>query len=311
MHWRIKGAIQKVLGAVPGGDALHYQLQRKAGGLRNVTREMTIKVDDWRVMVDMLRRCGVEVPGARMLEIGTGWYTLFPFALYAAGAAQVVTVDLNRYLRRELTRQCVEVLARPDHVEVLAATAGVSGGDVEHRLARLARALAGGADVTAATDGVVVYHAPADASATALPAASIDVVFSNSVLEHVPGPVIAAIFAEARRLLPPGGVMIHGVNCGDHYAYGDAAINQLHYLSYSAARFAKWQNKFLYQNRLRAPDFTALATTAGFTIELDTSKAKPERLAQLDQIQVHPEFARYSKAELAITSIDFVARKPA
>lgn len=310
MHWRIKGAIQKVLGYVPGGDDLHYQLQRRAGGLRNVTREMTIKVDDWRVMVDMLGRCDVRVPGARMLEIGTGWYTLFPFALYAAGAARVVTVDLNRYLRPELTRQCVEVLARPEHIEILADTAGVSAGDVEHRLARLGRALAGGAEVGAATDGVVEYHAPADASATSLADGSIDIVFSNSVLEHVPADVIAAIFAEARRLLPPGGVMIHGVNCGDHYAYGDKRINQLHYLTYSSARFAKWQNRFLYQNRLRAPEFTKLAREGGFEIALDTSKARPERLAQLDALTVHPEFARYSREELAITSIDFVARRP-
>lgn len=309
MHWRIKGAIQKVLGVVPGGDALHYQLQRKAGGLRNVTREMTIKVDDWRVMVDMLARCDARIPGARMLEIGTGWYTLFPFALYATGAARVVTVDLNRYLRPELTRQCVEVLARPEHIEVLAATAGVGAGDVEHRLAKVARALAGGADVTAATDGVVEYHAPADASATTLADGSLDIVFSNSVLEHVPGPVITKIFVEARRLLRPGAVMIHGVNCGDHYAYGDGSIDQLHYLAYSSRRWAKWQNRFLYQNRLRASDFRTLATDAGFTIALDTSRAKPERLAQLERIKVHPEFARYGKDDLAITSIDFVARR--
>jgi SAM-dependent methyltransferase len=309
MHWRIKGAIQKVLSVVPGGDTLHYQLQRKAGGLRNVGREMTIKVDDWRVMIDMLNRCGVAVPGARMLEIGSGWYPLFPIALYAVGAARVVTVDLNRYLRPELTRQCVDVLLRGAHIELLAATSGASAGDVEHRLIRVRRALTAGAEVGTATEGVVDYHAPSNASATGLPSASIDIVFSNSVLEHVPGTVIAAIFAEAYRLLPPGGVMIHGVNCGDHYAYGDTAINQLHYLEYSSERWSKWQNRFLYQNRLRAAEFTAMASAAMFEIALDTSRAKPERLAQLDRLTVHSEFARYSREQLAITSIDFVARR--
>jgi hypothetical protein len=33
-------------------------------------------------------------------------------------------------------------------------------------------------------------------------------------------------------------------------------------------------------------------------------------LAQLDAIAVHPEFARYSREQLAITSIDFVGRNP-
>lgn len=309
MHWRVKGALQKVLGVMPGGDTLHYQLQRRAGGLRQVEREMATKVEDWDVMVDMLARCGVRIAGQRMLEIGSGWYPLFPIALYAGGAKKIVTVDLNRYMKPELTRQCVEVLREAKHLRVIAEKSGAAEGDVEHRLASVAKALARGADVGEASEGAIEYHAPSDASDTKLPDASIDIVFSNSVLEHVPGPVIEAIFREARRILPPGGVMIHGVNCGDHYAYTDRSINQLHYLSYSSARWEKWQNRFLYQNRLRAMDFTELAKKSGFTVELDTSKARPERLKQLEQIDVHPEFAKYPREQLAITSIDFVARK--
>ena len=63
-------------------------------------------------------------------------------------------------------------------------------------------------------------------------------------------------------------------------------------------------------DRLRAIDFTDMARRAGFTIEIDTSRAKPERLRQLEAIQVDPCFARYSRDQLAITSIDFVGRKP-
>jgi hypothetical protein len=32
------------------------------------------------------------------------------------------------------------------------------------------------------------------------------------------------------------------------------------------------------------------------------------RLQQLEAIKVHPEFARYSRDQLAITSIDFIGR---
>jgi SAM-dependent methyltransferase len=157
---------------------------------------------------------------------------------------------------------------------------------------------------------VVRYRAPADAAATGLPAESVDVVFSNSVLEHVPGPVIAACFTEARRILAPGGVIFHSVNCGDHYAYADGKINQLNYLKFGNAAWDRWNNKFLYQNRLRAIDFTEMARRAGFTIEVDTSRPHPTRLAQLAEIEVHPDFARYSRDQLAITSIDFIGRKP-
>ncbi|MNC98583.1 hypothetical protein D3C83_165940 [compost metagenome] len=52
-----------------------------------------------------------------------------------------------------------------------------------------------------------------------------------------------------------------------------------------------------------------MAREAGFTIALDTSRPHPTRLAQLAEIRVHPRFARYDEAQLAITSIDFIARK--
>ena len=161
----------------------------------------------------------------------------------------------------------------------------------------------------AATGGIVDYRAPADASETSLLESSVDVVFSNSVLEHVPRDMIAACFAEAKRILRPGGVMFHSVNCGDHYAYTDRSINQLHFLQYSDEDWELWNNQFLYQNRLRAIDYTDLARRAGFTIEVDTSMVLPERLVQLDAMTVHPRFAHYTRDQLAITTIDFVARK--
>jgi SAM-dependent methyltransferase len=143
-----------------------------------------------------------------------------------------------------------------------------------------------------------------------LPSGAFDVVFSNHVLEHALPEALPAMFRGAWRVLRPGGAMFHSVNCGDHYAYTDRSIDQLHYLQYSEQRWARWNNPFLYQNRLRSIDFTEAARAAGFAIERDTSRATPERLAQLDQILVDPCFAGYTREQLAITSFDFIARKP-
>jgi SAM-dependent methyltransferase len=309
VHWRFKGAIQKVLGVVPAGEQLHYLLQRRAGGLKDFARECTIKVDDFGLMIGHLRSVGIEVGGTRFLEMGTGWYPTFPFCLYIAGAKQVDTVDLNPHMKWDLTRACAGELGQ--HLETIAKAVNRPVEELRARHERLMAALAkGDASVEDATEGVVRYRAPADASATGLPDASVDVVFSNSVLEHVPGPVIAACFREARRILRPGGVVFHSVNCGDHYAYVDRSINQLNYLRYSDAQWGVWNNKFLYQNRLRAKDFTDMALDAGFTIEVDTSRPHPDRLKQLAGIKVHPDFAKYSRDQLAITSIDFIARNP-
>ncbi|HTJ47474.1 MAG TPA: class I SAM-dependent methyltransferase [Kofleriaceae bacterium] len=308
MDWRVKGMIQKVLGYVPEGDRIHYWLQRRGGGLADFDRECDIKVDDWGLMIGHLRDAKIPIVGTRFLEMGTGWYPTFPFALFLGGAKSVDTLDLNPHLKPDRVLALVARLER--HVGRIAEMSGRPVKEVASEQQELAAAIRRGAPLDEATGGVVRYRAPADASDTKLPAKSIDVVFSNSVLEHVPGDVIAACFAEARRVLRAGGIVFHSVNCGDHYAYVDKTITQLHYLQYSDDEWAKWNNRFLYQNRLRAIDFTKMAKDAGFAIELDTSRAKPERLKLLDEMRVAPCFDRYSRDQLAITSIDFIGRNP-
>jgi SAM-dependent methyltransferase len=307
LDWRLKGGIQKVLGYMPGGDRLHYMLQRRGGGLTDFGRECDIKVDDWRLMMGHLRASKVPVAGATLLEIGTGWYPTFPMCLYLAGAARVYTLDLTRHIKPDMVRLLADRLQA--HVALIARESGRDEAAVAAQQQALVAALDKGASLAVATGNVIDYRAPADAADTALTAGSIDVVFSNSVLEHVPGPVIDACFVEAMRILRPGGIVFHSVNCGDHYAYTDRTINQLHYLQFSEEEWRRWNNAFLYQNRLRAIDFTDMAKRAGFAIEIDTSRASKERLDQLDALRVDPAFSRYTREQLAITSIDFVGRK--
>ena len=308
MDWRIKGAIQKVLGVLPRGEQAHYWLQKSVGGLRRFDGECDAKLEDFRLMLGHLRTSGIGIPGTRYLEVGTGWYPTFPYCLYVLGAARIETFDLNRYLKPELVAAMVERVR--GKLAMLADAGEQELGEVTERFGKLSRKVAAGATLEDATDGVVRYHAPADAAKTNLGESSVDVVFSNGVLEHVPGPVIEAMFAESMRILPPGGVMFHSVNCGDHYAYADRKISQLNYLQFSDEQWKHWNNAFLYQNRLRARDFTEMAKAKGFAIEIDTSRPHPDRLRQLEAVTVHPQFSRYPREQLAITSIDFVARKP-
>lgn len=308
MHWRVKGVVQKALGVIPGGDAVHYRLQRGFGGLRRFDRELASKVDDWTIMARHLRDAGIPIGGTRFFELGTGWYPTFPVACVLAGAARVDTFDLTRHLKPDLVRACVAGLQA--YLGEIAAAGGADADAVAARHAPVAEAVARGADLATASDGTIHYHAPVDAARSRLPDASVDVVFSNSVLEHVVPQAIPPLFREAMRVLRAGGVMFHSVNCGDHYAYIDPAINQLHYLRYSDRGWRFWNNAFLYQNRLRAHAFTDAARDAGFVVELDTSQPRPERLRQLAAMQVHPQFAGIPPERLCITTVDFIARKP-
>ncbi len=309
MHWRIKGTVQKVLGLLPGGQALHFHLQRQFGGLQDFGRELESKIDDWTIMAGHLRDAGVSFDGLRGFEIGTGWYPTFPLACYLAGAARIITCDLNTHLRADLTSRCVDGLE--PFLARIADAAGTDPHEVRQRYRRLRNRLLAGDPLEAATDGVVHYRAPADATRSGLAEGDVDVVFSNSVLEHVPPEVVVAMYHEALRILSPGGVMFHSVNCGDHYAYVDPDIHQLHYLRYSDRQWKRWNNAFLYQNRLRAHTFVDDARGCGFEIVLDTTTVLPERLRQLASMPVHPQFAGIPPEQLCVTTVDFIGRKPA
>ena len=307
MHWKTKAALQRILALLPMGEWLHFQLQRRLGGLRDFNREFDIKMSDWMIMVERLGEAGVGLPGARLFEIGSGWYPTFPLACYLAGATRVTTVDLNRHMRPALLHACAERLG-----ESLAAISAAVAGDeatIRERHTRMLETLNRTGDLAAATGGVVDYRAPMDASRTGLDDAQFDCIFSNSVLEHVPPSVIDGIYVESMRILVDGGVMFHSVNCGDHYAYFDRTIDQLNYLRFSDAQWSRWNNAFLYQNRLRAHEFVERAEATGFEIVLNTAKASELRLSQLAATPVHGQFSEIPAERLCITSIDFIARK--
>ena len=137
MDWRLKGAIQKLLGYVPAGDRIHYWLQRNGGGLTDFARECDIKMDDWRLMIGHLRAAKIPVAGTRFLEMGTGWYPTFPFALYLGGAASVETLDLNRHLKPDRVRALVARLA--EHVPQIARETEPARGRRRRRPARAGR----------------------------------------------------------------------------------------------------------------------------------------------------------------------------
>jgi len=130
------------------------------------------------------------------------------------------------------------------------------------------------------------------------------------VLEHVPRAVIAAMMRESYRILRPGGLSLHSVNCGDHYAYFDRQITFINYLTIAEKDWQFWNNDLQYQNRMRPQDFIELSEQAGLTTVLAKYQPRPALLAQLAALKIAPEFQNYSPEQLCCTSVDFGGQKP-
>jgi len=125
-----------------------------------------------------LARIGVSVAGKRMLEIGAGATSGVGYALAAMGASKVVCQEPYAPLDVGLDAKHLNacVIRHPDiRFSVVDRVAGLDG----------------------------------------LPDGSIDIVVSNSVLEHVADP--ATLFAALARVMAPDAVMLHRVDYRDHF----------------------------------------------------------------------------------------------
>ena len=303
MDWRVKALVQGVLSKTPGGMRLNSALQVLAGGRRNLARHIDDKVvDDWLVHARHLRELNFELPGRVMLEVGTGWLPVMPLCFALAGVGRCITVDLNRHLQ---LRHVSAVLARlGTHLDAMAQACGQPTAQLRQRWQALAAIKDGAALLQAAG---IEYLAPGDATATGLGDASVDLVFSNSVLEHVPATVLAALMCETVRMLRHDGLALHNVNCGDHYAYFDRSITAVDYLRFSEREWRRWNNELLFQNRLRAIDFVHAAQAAGLHIVMDHHRPRADLLARMNEITVAEPFRHLPNEELCCTSVDFAA----
>jgi len=304
--WRVKGVVQKVLSALPGGGWINDRLQRSLGDLRAFEKNVDGKVSDWIGIMSYLKAVQrADLDGRTILEIGSGWYPTLPLCFSLAGVRCCYTVDISRHMHEGLTFRMLRALE--GKLDAIASQANRDPGAVREDYRRMRRAARLEQLLSEAN---ILYHAPADgAHLHWLPDRSLDMVYSNSVLEHARSSVIESLMRESWRVLKDDGLAVHAVACNDHYAHFDKSISFVNYLQFTERGWRFWNNALNYQNRLRAPDFIRAAEQSGFRIIHQARHVRPGVREALSRLKIAPEFSAYSPEDLAATSVDFVASK--
>lgn len=128
--------------------------------------------------------------------------------------------------------------------------------------------------------GLGIDHRTGDGRTLPWPDATFDVVWSNSVLEHVRDP--AAVLAETRRVLRPGGAMVAEIDLADHLRSRRSAEG-----IYDCLRYPAWlwdlmaDHRSTWVNRLRASDWRREISAAGLDIVVDRPRHTDVPLAEL------------------------------
>lgn len=260
MNWLIKSAIQNAIALLPGplSQRVYYAMQRRFGGLRAIAVE-----DKLRQGIEIAARAsanGVPVRGARVLEVGTGRRLNLPLSLWLQGAASVVTVDLNPYLRAELVHEDLrQIRDERERVEAL------FGDALDRDRLQQLLALADDFDLDRLLATCSIrYLSPGDAARLDLAEKSIDLHVSYEVFEHIPGPVLEAILREGSRVISDRGLLVHYIDFSDHFSHSDSRIGPINFLKFGEGTFRLLAgNSYMYMNRLRLDDFQALYARAG------------------------------------------------
>jgi SAM-dependent methyltransferase len=261
----------------------------------------------WFDAVDQAwRHRGLRLHGGVHVDIGCGAVHPYGrmFSHLMAGAKQAFCLELDtiqnpvRAVRR-LAQMAAAALLDPtrvfgdfpiDRATILHNLAGFD-------LARLERGDATGIPAER------LQLLPRPIEATGLPTASVDLVTSNSVLEHIVD--IDAALVELARILRPGGMAIHGIDVRDHRWYEDPTLDPLQFLTEPSSL-----PMVDHCNRLRLCQFEAAFARHGFRI----SDCWPEHVVTISpelRAKLVEPWRSMPDADLATTwAIYLVHREP-
>ncbi|WP_333676336.1 hypothetical protein [Dyella sp.] len=265
MRWKTKATLQNAVSRLPAGSsyATYYWLQRHFGGLRRINPVARLRagIETWR----QIEKLGRDPFNKTFFEVGTGRVPMTPLAYWLMGAKRVITIDLNPYLKAELTRECLQYIA--DHEGELRTLFGplLNRKRFEALLEFERQELFNLQHLLDLCH--ITYIAPGDAAHTGLGADEIDFHTSFNVFEHIPHTVLVAILDEGNRIIRSDGLFVHRVDYSDHFSHSDSHISPINFLQYSDVQWERYAgNRYMYMNRLRHDDFLALFESVRHTI---------------------------------------------
>ncbi len=249
-----------------------------------------------------VRKHGSKAPAGQVIvEIGPGGNLGNAVILVALGAKRVYCVDNYRHIDfqsqrvafyRKLTSGLLDdpgFLALCDRFLI----------DRDTARARLRDAIAVVGDLVELNSDKIQYIAPCNAENIPLESASVDLLFSHAVLEHVRSP--RDVCGEFGRVAKAGAYTSHVIDLRDHF--DPTGLDMLRYSSRLWDFMAS--NSHGYVNRCRAVQFESIFNGAGFELpELEVT-ALLDDIGRLPK-QIAETFSNLSVDQLRVLGLSLV-----
>lgn len=313
----VKMGMQKVIGSLPGGLAfsLNEASVRLVRGSVQQRIDTVERSDKCLSNLKTLRNdVNFDMQGARVLELGTGWHGVDIILFHLLGAEQITTVDHWPHLSLESIRVQIETIDAKRGLldfEVLGRKE-----EIYDRLDTLARAATDSNVLSELLNSMDVSYEivkRCDVTNVNLPNESIDLFYTESVLQRIPERTLTRILSHVgHNLLSPNGVVFartdqSDINTQEHV---DRNAWGLEYLKHS-----DWfwnllcSEKLNYQNRLRESDFIKLFERGAIHVLKPHSVAREEDVKRLQGLRLARRFRNHDLHDVAIKHSTILGRK--
>lgn len=240
MNWALKIAAKLVLSRLP----LSYGFLRSLGMFRHgYMNEPGYAV---RIFKNHMNRVGgpEAFSGKVCLELGPGDSLASAILAHAMGARKTFLIDVGAFAEPRAT-------VYEEVIDELAAE-GCPVADL--------RGFSSLEDLLERTGAV--YLTNGMDSLRSIPTGSVDIIWSQAVLEHIRVRQLPALLGELRRILSDTGTMSHRIDYKDHL---DRSLNNLRFPTRIWEAEAMARSGF-YTNRIRNTEFLGLIEAAGFEL---------------------------------------------
>jgi hypothetical protein len=312
--WRLKVAVQNVLGALPGclGFKANEACVRLLRGYVDKTDTEKRTAKGIANLALIQQETEVSFNDMTVLEVGTGWHGIDLVLFSLVGARHIHTVDHHRHLTLQSLQRHTPGILSPQYLKRLSELAP----DVRQRAAALKWKEWGTLDEALRDLRVTLWISwSCLTNHFDIPPGSIDLFYSDSVLHRIPEKDLALLLKDVgERLMHPGGVCFHrtdqcDINSQPHI---DPSLWRLAYLKYPDWYFETIiSGRFNSQNRLRESDFIELLEAAGVRIVWKESVLHEEDLERMRSFKVAARFRGRSLEDLATVRSTLIGRKRA
>ncbi len=116
-----------------------------------------------------------------------------------------------------------------------------------------------------------------------LPEKKFDICVSTTTLEHFSLQDLNDFLLDVKKILKDDGLVSSIIDYSDHYSHTDKNINSLNFLKFDENEWVKYNNSYLYQNRLRHQDYRELFNDFNYKIKIEHKGNSTEKFQNISK----------------------------